>query len=86
LQQQNDYVKRFEDAASNGKLSIYEAQRILVESYGPTHVIAAKDEESRDTFYRRLTLAAGLMITRACENERNGSHVSAVRQNAAVVI
>lgn len=86
LAQQNEAIKKFTDASNNHKLTIYEAQALLVESYGPTHIIAARDEASRDTFYRRLTLAASETLTRACENERVNNQLGATRQNAAVII
>jgi hypothetical protein len=65
---------------------VYDAQKLLIDSYGPTHIIAARDTDSRDTFYQRLALAAGNMITRACENDRTNPQDGAAKQNAAVTI
>jgi len=86
LQQQNEAIRKFDDSASSTKFSVYDAQKLLIDSYGPTHIIAARDIDSRDTFYRRLALAAGNMITRACENDRANPQAGAARQNAAVTI
>jgi hypothetical protein len=86
LQQQNEAIRKLEDSASCTKFSVYDAQKLLIDSYGPTHIIAARDTDSRDTFYRLLALAAGNVITRACENNRTNPQARAARQNAAVTI
>jgi hypothetical protein len=65
LQQQNKAVKKFEDTLTT-KLGVMDAQRLLVDSYAPAHIIAARDPDSRTTFYRRLTFAATNMVLRAC--------------------
>jgi hypothetical protein len=86
LQQQNETIRKFEDSASCTKFSVYDAQKLLIDSYGPTHIIAARDTDLRDTFYQRLALAAGNMITRARENNRTNPQAGAARQNVAVTI
>ncbi len=68
------------------KFSVYDTQKLLVNSYGPTHIIMARDMDSRNTFYWLLALATGQMITRACENDRTNPQDGAAKQNAAVTI
>jgi hypothetical protein len=72
LQQQNEAIRKFEDSATSMKFSVYDAQKLLVYSYGPTLATTPTEAMAEGAPKRvfqnpREATETFLQVSRACQ-------------------